>query len=128
MAFYDDMQDVALEMLAEFGQQLTLKRVTGGTYDPATGTDTPGTTETQTITAVVLPASNGTIEAFDNKFEGGTLIESNLRALKIAAKGLTWAPAPGCVVTLDGHDWAMIGATSSNPAGTPLVYSASIRR
>lgn len=127
-AFYDEMADAALDLIAEFGQELILKRVTGEVYDPVTGTTTPGITETQAVRAVVLPASKGTVEAFDQKFVNGTLIETNLHALKIAAKGLAWPPAPGNTVTLEGFEWTLIGATASNPAGTPLVYSTSIMR
>ena len=127
-AFYDEMADVVLELLTEFGQQVTISRSVGGEYDPVTGVDTEPTVETQIATVVVLPASKGTVEAFDIKYEGGTLIESNLRALKIAAKGLSWPPGPGCSVELDGHKWVMIGATESSPAGTDLIYSSSVMR
>ncbi|MHB9796290.1 hypothetical protein ACYCAX_00550 [Pseudomonas sp. MT3] len=37
---------------------------------------------------VVLPASNGTVQAFGIKFDNGTIVESNLCAMVIAAKGL----------------------------------------
>ncbi len=127
-AFYDEMAALAVEMIEEFGQELTLKRVTEDAYDPATGEVTPGVTETQAIKVIVLPASKGTVEAFDNRLVNGTLIESNIRALKIAAKGLLWPPGPGCVVEYEGQDWKMLGATPSNPACTALVYSASIMR
>lgn len=127
-AFYDEMAELAAEMIEEFGQTLTMRRVTEASYDPATGMTSPGTAEEQPITAVVLPASKGTVESFDNKLLNGTLIESNIRALKIAANGLLWPPSPGCVVMYDGQEWKMLGATPSNPAGTALVYSASIMR
>lgn len=127
-AFYDEMAALAAEMIAEYGQVLTMRRVTEASYDPATGMTSPGTTEEQPITAVVLPASKGTIESFDNKLVNGTLIESNIRALKIAANGLLWPPGPGCIVVYEGQEWKMLGATPSNPAGTALVYSASIMR
>jgi len=127
-AFYDEMAALAAEMIGEYGQVLTMKRVTADSYDPITGSTVVGSTETQSITAVVLPASKGTVEAFDNKLVGGTLIESNIRALKIAAAGLLWPPGPGCVIEYDGQDWQMLGATPASPAGTPLVYAASIMR
>ena len=127
-AFYDEMADVALELIEEFGQEIVISRTTAGEYDPVTGIGGGSITETQTVLALVLPASKGTVEAFDQKLVSGTLVESNLRALKIAAKSCTWAPSPGCKVTLYGHDWSMIGVTESNPAGIPLVYSASVMR
>ncbi|MDU4249007.1 hypothetical protein [Pseudomonas sp.] len=127
MAFYDEMADMALEMLAEFGRVIQLSRVVGGDYDPDTGTS-GGSTETQDATVVILPASNGTVQAFDIRFENGTLIEQNLRALTIAAKDLAWVPIAGDKATFDGSDWTFIGCTPVNPAGTPVVYKAAVKR
>ncbi len=119
MAFYDEMADVALEMLAEFGRTIQLSHTVDGEYDPDTGTSV-GTVETQDATVVILPASNGTVQAFDIRYENGTLIEQNLRALTIAAKDLAWVPIAGDKATFDGSDWTFIGCTPVNPAGTPV--------
>lgn len=127
MAFYDEMADMALEMLAEFGQTIQLCRTVGGDYDPDTGTS-GGSTETQDATVVILPASNGTVQAFDIRYENGTLIEQNLRALTIAAKDLAWVPISGDKATFDGSDWTFIGCTPVNPAGTSVVYKAAVKR
>lgn len=127
MAFYDEMADMALEMLTEFGRVIQLSRVVGGDYDPDTGTS-GGSTETQDATVVILPASNGTVQAFDIRYENGTLIEQNLRALTIAAKDLAWVPIAGDKATFDGSDWTFIGCTPVNPAGTPVVYKAAVKR
>lgn len=127
MAFYDEMADMALEMLAEFGRVIQLSRTVGGDYDPDTGT-TGGSTESENATVVILPASNGTVQAFDIRYENGTLIEQNLRALTIAAKDLAWVPIAGDKATFDGSDWTFIGCTPVNPAGTPVVYKAAVKR
>jgi len=127
-AFYEEMAGVALELISEFGQTITLRDETPGGYDPTTGVTTDPVLRDQTVQAVVLPASKGTVEAFDNRFIDGTLIESNLRALKIAAEGLAWAPKPGCVAVFGGEVWTLLGVTSSAPDGTALVYSATVRR
>lgn len=124
---YEELQQDALELLEEFGCKIPFSRTIDGEYDPETG-GSSGTTQTETATVVVLPASNGTVQAFDIKFDNGTLVESNLRALVIAAKGLDWMPSPGDKATFDGADWTFIGCTPINPAGTPLVYKASVRR
>lgn len=124
---YEELQQDALELLEEFGRKIPFSRTIDGEYDPETG-GSSGTTQTETATVVVLPASNGTVQAFDIKFDNGTLVESNLRALVIAAKGLDWMPSPGDKATFDGADWTFIGCTPINPAGTPLVYKASVRR
>lgn len=126
--FYDRMATTALRLIEKFGQPITLRDETPGGYDPATGMTTGPVVLEQTVQAVVLPASKGTVEAFDNRFIDGTLIESNLRALKIAAKDMEWAPKPGTLAIFQGETWTLLGVTSSAPAGIDLVYSATVRR
>lgn len=125
---YEELQHEALELIDEFGRKITLSRSVDGEYDPETGGSTGGSTETEQASVVILPASNALVQSFDIKFESGTLVESNLRALVIAAKGLEWMPSPGDKASFDGADWTFIGCTPINPAGTPLVYKASVKR
>lgn len=126
-AFYDRMSATALRLLTNYGRTIQLSRTVDGEYDPEAG-QSSGTTETEDATVVILPTSNGTVQAFDIRFDNGTLIEQNLRALTIAAQGLAWVPAPGDKATFDGSDWIFIGCTPINPAGTPLVYKAAVKR
>lgn len=125
-----DAQD-ALEMLEEAlaegdAAALTFKRVGEGVYNPVTGGYDGGDIEFTGI-AVILPASQGTVQAFDIRFEGGTLIESRLRALLIAAHGMTHEPAPGDKVTFpDGRVGTMLGCTPLNPDGAnPIIYQGT---
>lgn len=127
-AFYDRMAATALRLIGNYGQQIQFSRTVDGEYDPEVGGSTGGSTETEQATVVILPASNALVQSFDIKFESGTLVESNLRALVIAAKGLNWMPSPGDKASFDGADWTFIGCTPINPAGTPLVYKASVKR
>lgn len=125
-AFYDRMSATTQRLIGQFGRTVTLRRVSR-TYDPITGGETE-TVEEQAVTCVILPASKGTVEAFDIKFESGSLIESNLRAVKLPAKGLQWPPAPGHEMLFDGETWRVIGVTPSSPGGVDLVYSLSVQR
>lgn len=124
---YERMQATALRLIAKYGRTVQFTRNEDGEYNPGNGTvgedDQP-----EDATVVVLPASGGTVEAFDIKFDSGTLIESNIRALVIAAKDLPWMPKPGDKAAFDGDTWTFIGCTPINPAGTPIVYKASVRR
>ena len=128
LALYQRMAETALRLIEAKGQQLVLKRATGSSYDPRTDTDIPGEELTQPIQCVVLPASKGTLEAFDNRVESGTLIEQNLRALKIAAKGLLFEPKAGDYLDFEDSRWKVLGSTPLNPAGIPLVYNATVER
>jgi hypothetical protein len=120
--------NTALRLLSKQGQTATLKHKVGESYDPATGTNVP-TYEDHTITFIVQQASQGTLQSFDIRFDGNTLIETNIRALVVAAKGLTITPQPGDKVTgLEGSQWNVLGNTPVNPAGVPVLYEMTVRR
>ncbi|WP_237133807.1 hypothetical protein [Pseudohongiella sp. O18] len=126
--FSEEMADIAQELITEFRTQIVITRQVGGDVDPVTGAVTSPTTQNQTVDAIPLPASKGTVEAFDQRFVGGTLIETNLRALKIAGQNLQWPPEPLQTVTLEGAAWEVIGVTKSTLDNDNLVYSLTIRR
>lgn len=124
-----DAQD-ALEMILEAKEEghaaeLVFSRTEGGGYNPETGET--GVLVSFTGTAVILPASQGTVQAFDVKFEAGTLIESKLRSLLIAALGMAHEPRPGDAVTFpDGTTGRLLGCTPLNPDGAnPIIYQGT---
>jgi len=80
------------------------------------------------IAVIISPASKGTVEAFDVRLKGQTLIETHLRALKIAAFGLEVQPRPGDGVDYDGERWRLIGCTPIGPDGHAIFYNAAIQR
>lgn len=72
--------------------------------------------------ALVMPASAGAIQAFDIRFEGGTMVESNLRSLMIEAADLEITPKPGDTVKFGGETWTLLGNTPLMPDGKTVVY------
>lgn len=128
--FYNRMAQTALALIESKGRSdLVLRRETASSYDPIEDTEVPGAMMEQPITCVVLPVSKGVVEAFDNRFEAGTLIEANMRLLKIAAADLAWEPRGGDVVPdLEGALWTVLGSTPMSPAGIPLVFNATVKR
>lgn len=124
----------ALELLQEFGSQIVLKRAVPGTgpaHNPG-----PPTWVTYSAFAAILPASKGTIEAFDNRLEGGTLIEEKLRFVLMATEitrtseegPATIEPQALDVLTFQGRDWTVLGQTPLNPAGVPVLYRMGVKR
>ena len=128
--FWQGKQDLTYDqILAKGRSDLVLRRQTAGGYDPVEDTEVPGENLEQPIVCIVLPVSKGTVEAFDNRLEGGTLIESNLRLLKIPAKGLEFEPRAGDIVPdLEGAQWTALGSTPVNPAGIPLLFNVTVKR
>lgn len=76
MAFYDDMADVATELLTEFGRTVTFERITD-TFNPVTGKDTARTTTEFTPVGVEVPINKALID--------GTRVQIGDRFLTIDA-------------------------------------------
>lgn len=61
MAFYDDMADVATELLTEFGKAITFEQVTT-VFNPITGTDTTRTVTEHSTVGVEIPIRQALID------------------------------------------------------------------
>lgn len=120
MAFYDEMADVALQLITEFGQTVTLKRTQAGEYDPETGTRGNGLVEEQ-------PAQGILLDYTGIEFQASTQIQQGDKKLKVAAKGLGWPPGLANKAVIQGMTYSVINVNETNPAGTPLVYTLQVR-
>ncbi|MBM1198703.1 hypothetical protein GYM96_02785 [Pseudomonas fragi] len=121
MSFYDDMAGVALELIAEFGQSVILREVIPGDYDSETGQTAPDQTREQ--------VAHGIMADFTGfEFQNNSLIKQGDQKLKLAAKGLEWAPSLMSKVVVQGVTWAIVPPLKEiNPAGTPLLYELQVR-
>ena len=110
--------DVA-EILSEFGSTATLTRVTPGDYDPATGTAATTSTD-QSVTAVVLPVSDG-------KAPGEDTLTADRQAY-ISARGIA-PPRAGDVLTWDNEVLTLVAPIKNlAPAGVVFVlYECRVR-
>lgn len=131
---YAGSQATAQRLLARFGRDITISRRIPGSGPPQN--PGPATLITYRATAVILPASKGTVEAFDNRLESGTLIDEKLRYVLMSPK-LTRVTAEGSetiipqsldLLTFDGHDWTVLGCTPLNPAGVPVLFPMGVKR
>ncbi len=115
-------------LLKRFGTTLSFERDSEPEYDPGTG-NAASTLLEWTAIAAILPASKGTIEAFDVRLENGTLIESKLRALLISAVSSVRMPVPGDRVLFpDGKKGVFLGCTPLNVDGrTPVIYQGTVK-
>ncbi|PWJ80639.1 hypothetical protein C7441_112181 [Pseudaminobacter salicylatoxidans] len=133
---YAKSQATAERLLKKFGRSLLISREFSEA-DPAKPWE-PGVAYTATYLAfaAVLPASKGTIEAFDNRLEGGTLIDERLRYVlmsPVMTRTSTLGPdiiEPQSldVLTFDGREWTVLGCTPLNPAGPAVLYPMGVKR
>jgi hypothetical protein len=115
----------AAEMLADFGQALTITRRSAGAYDPNIGSATI-TETTQAGTGVILPLS-----AY-RKATGTNIVEGDqqllLSALKTDGSALTVPHVDDNVTDVNGNVWALVAIDPLTPAGTDILYDCVVRR
>ncbi|MCO8161074.1 hypothetical protein NJC38_02770 [Pseudomonas sp. 21LCFQ010] len=122
MEFYEEMAKTALELITEFGQVVTIRDVQPGEYDPVSGADSPGVDREQSAQGILLDFTG-------QEFATNTLLKAGDKKLKIAAKGLEWAPQLLNTVIIQGETWSLIPPLKEiNPAGTPLLYELQVRK
>jgi len=119
--FYDEMAVMALEMITEFGQPVTISKTVRGEYDPETGGEAPGATVEQIAQGILLDFTG-------LEFQNNSLIRQGDKKLKIAAKGLAWVPGLLDKVVAQGRTWSIVPPLKEvNPAGTPILYELQVR-
>ncbi|OIN45979.1 hypothetical protein [Pseudomonas costantinii] len=119
--FYDEMAVMALDMITEFGQPVTISKTVPGEYDPDIGGDAPGATVEQTAQGILLDFTG-------LEFQNNSLIRQGDKKLKIAAQGLAWVPGLLDKVVAQGRTWSIVPPLKEvNPAGTPILYELQVR-
>ncbi|MBC8782831.1 hypothetical protein [Pseudomonas fluorescens] len=119
--FYDEMAVMAMEMITEFGQPVTISKTELGEYDPETGGEAPGATIKQIAQGILLDFTG--IE-----FQNNSLIRHGDKKLKIAAQGLAWVPGLLDKVVVQGRTWSIVPPLKEvNPAGTAILYELQVR-
>lgn len=122
--FYTRAAATTLRLITDKGQDITLSKPDGGTFDPALGkytSTTPGTSGT--AKGVVVPLT----KLADNRYLS-ELVEGKLRRVLVAASGAPFEPEAGDIATFDSEDWEVFGCTPVDPAGTPVLYKMEVRR
>ncbi|MNH91847.1 hypothetical protein D3C73_444170 [compost metagenome] len=121
MAFYDEMAVMALDMITEFGQPVTIRAITVGEYDPNAGSAPPDSTKEQTAQSILLDFTG-------QEFQNNSLIKQGDKKLKIAAQGLEWVPDLLNKVIIQGRTWSIVPPLKEvSPAGTPILYELQVR-
>ncbi|PHN79901.1 hypothetical protein [Pseudomonas syringae] len=120
-AFYDEMAVMALDLITEFGQPVTIRDIEKGAYDPSKGGTGPDIVTERTAQGILLDFTG-------QEFQTNTLIEVGDKKLKIAARGLSEPPTLLSKVVVQGRTWSIIPPLKEiNPAGTPLLYELQVR-
>lgn len=124
---YAGIRDEAEAILAEFGFKMKVTRY-ADTSNAVAGTVSRVVLLEQELTAVILPASQGTLEAFDVRFMSGVMDDLNVRFCIMSAKDSTFTPAPKDVADYYDGEWQVMGCTPLNVNGTAVIYSVGLRK
>lgn len=115
---YAQTELTASRLIAKFGRDVTLTKVTTGSYDINTGSVTNTTT-----TSTVKCADFAVKGEFDNE---GTLIKSTDRYALISGGSAT-SISTDDKLTIGGVVYAIIAVKLLAPAGVNVLYKAYIR-
>lgn len=121
VAIYNEMAVMALDIITEFGQPVTISSMAPGEYDPETGGEAPGVTVEQIAQGILLDFTG-------QEFQTNSLIKQGDKKLKIAAQGMAWVPGLLDKVVAQGRTWSIVPPLKEvNPAGTPILYELQVR-
>lgn len=114
--FYDDMRDMAGEVLADFAQGTAiLRRVVPGTPNP----DEPWVPVEPTLTDYPLSA---TVKRLHQRYEGGVLVVETGDMVTFAAPAVT--PLITDTLIIDGAERVITNLTPVPAAGQPVMWKA----
>lgn len=124
-ALYTQARALALSLLTQNGASRALYRFSN-TLNPVLGTVTL-TAIGQNLKSVVLPASKGTIEAFDIRLTE-ELIRGDIRYVLAAGSGSTFTPAALDVFSYSSKYWVLLGCTPLDPDGSgSIIYKMGMK-
>lgn len=127
-AFYEEMRAVADDLLVQYGRSVTVNRMpTNQMPDPVSGVVTRVPAMSYAFTGAFLPASAGTLEAFDVRFMSEVQAGTDVRFCIMSAEGATFRPGPGDESTFDGKKWLVMGCTPLCVDGTDVIYSVGFK-
>ncbi len=124
-AFYDDMAQVAANLIAEYGQSVVLTYSQPGAYDTATGKTTAG--------SVSIISAIGIQRAYRAREIDGSMIQQGDNRLVLSpfdgdGQPLSGVKVNGRVEMADGSTWTVVSVEPISPAGKALVFVIQLRR
>lgn len=121
---YAPLTATARRLLAEFGQTVTLTKVTPGAYDPVTGETSDPVTVTEDASAAILPVGGDDV---GQTFGDGDMVRQDDR--KAIIESTTNAPDELTTLTdAAGVVWDIKVVKAVAPSGEAVIYKAFIRK
>lgn len=112
-------RNLAHDLIAKYGKTVTFSKPGTATYDPVTGTNTPGTPTTTTVK--VSPP-----EAFKINEVNGTTIQA--QDVKVSAAAVDYVPDISQTVTFDGNAYNIISVSPIYSGDLVVKYDCQLRK
>lgn len=116
--FYNELAELGIELLTEFGIPVTTTRKTGGSKNPVTG-DVIAEPTIEELEA------NGVLLEYEEQLIDGTNIRHGDKLLMLDN---SFEPLQSDVLVHDGAKWQVASCKPTSPAGIPVVYMVQVRR
>lgn len=123
----DSLRPLALKLLTKFGKALVLSQSAAGSYNTADGTVTAVVPSTQTVYGAIEEYADNLRFLGDKLNVPSSIIEGD-KKVTIAAKGLTFAPATGQNINIDGVAFNVMGVGSVWSGSLVAAYVLHVRR
>lgn len=120
--FYEEMAEVATEILEEFGKEVQVKKVADGSgeYDPDSGTTEPAETTVDGFGAFFsFPPNVST--------RNGVLVQTGDKMLLLDVSGAD-VIAPSDVIVNGSEVWGIAGIDTLKPADTAVLHILHVRQ
>lgn len=102
---------------ARYGSPVTVRHITGQSYNVTTGTNTPTTSDA---------AVNATVQGYNPRDIGG-IIRQGDRKVIVAAADISFAPVAQDQVQMDGRWYTVISVYTRFVLGTAAVHILQVR-
>ena len=117
MSIYDNFAVTASKLLAKYGAPAVITSVTGGSFDPATGSITGSTT--------TFVNGNGFATSYKlAEIDGETVLTNDV---KVIIEKTASAPTVGSTCDINSKIYRIMNVTPISPAGTDVIYILQCR-
>lgn len=122
MALADDLTDDLAELLddPDYGRDVTLRRSTPGTYDPATGSVGAATVLTNATRAIIL--------GYRDYLVTGQLIRQGDRKAILKRKGMTMTPQEADELLVGSDVYSVVSHKTGELGGSNYLYVLQVRK
>lgn len=116
--FYSNLAATASRLLKDKGQSVTFVHPVVGSFDPATGVETPGT-------PVNISGYGAAFDYMHSEIDGTIIQRGDIRFL---FESTTTAPVIGDTVTIDTVVYRVMDSKPTKPAGTTVLQELQLRK